>query len=153
MIQFACPSCQSQLQVPQDAIGKVARCPRCQSLHRVPAPPPASPDRGSDNKHTTDPNDPRLSQRSETDPRQHAVHYVLSEEERAKGFVRPVRRSYLHLTCRGATTMSLPLAESTARNPKLYNRSFCFKCGDYFPIGEFVWMEDDGTVTEERCGS
>jgi hypothetical protein len=106
-----------------------------------------------DHEHTTDPNDPRLYQRSDTDPRQRAVHYVLSEAERAKGFVRPVRQSYLHPGCSETTTMSLPIAESLARDPNFYKRMFCYKCGDYFPIGEFVWMEDDGTPTEERCGS
>jgi hypothetical protein len=49
--------------------------------------------------------------------------------------------------------MSLPIAESFARNPKLYQRTFCYKCGDYFPVGEFVWAENDGTVTGDQCGS
>ena len=31
---------------------------------------------------------------------------TLSEEERAKGFVRPVRRTYKHLTCGTTTTMA-----------------------------------------------
>lgn len=44
---------------------------------------------------TTDANDPRL-----VDPKpegQNEVYLVLSDEERAKGFVRPVRRSYQHV--------------------------------------------------------
>jgi hypothetical protein len=32
---------------------------------------------------------------------QHVDHWVLSAEERAKGFVRPVRRSYVHVGPRG----------------------------------------------------
>ncbi|MGE0451072.1 MAG: hypothetical protein AB7Q29_15980 [Vicinamibacterales bacterium] len=32
---------------------------------------------------------------------QHADHWVLSAEERAKGFIRPVRRSYVHVGIRG----------------------------------------------------
>lgn len=44
---------------------------------------------------TTDPNNPQLS---ETKPDGQNVSYlVLSDEERAKGFVRPVRRSYKHV--------------------------------------------------------
>lgn len=42
-------------------------------------------------------------------------YVVLSAEERAKGFVRPVRQSYVHQTCGGVTTMGLALAETYAR--------------------------------------
>lgn len=46
---------------------------------------------------TTDPNDPRLGHGADTGPgSQNAVYLVLSEAERAKGFVRPVRLSYRH---------------------------------------------------------
>jgi hypothetical protein len=47
---------------------------------------------------TTDPNDPRLGHGSDDSPRpQQAAYLVLSDEERAKGFVRPVRTSYRHV--------------------------------------------------------
>lgn len=48
---------------------------------------------------TTDPNDPRLQWgKEDAEPRpQNEVYLVLSEEERAKGFVRPVRRTYKHV--------------------------------------------------------
>lgn len=50
---------------------------------------------------TSDPNDPRLGKwtgNPEDKPTpQNDVYLVLSEEERAKGFVRPVRRSYRHV--------------------------------------------------------
>jgi len=48
---------------------------------------------------TTDPNDPGLRHGGpDTTPvPQNKVYLVLSEEERAKGFVRPVRRSYVHI--------------------------------------------------------
>ena len=36
-------------------------------------------------------------------------YVVLSEAERAKGFVRPVRRAYRHTTCGAVTTMGLAL--------------------------------------------
>lgn len=43
---------------------------------------------------TTNPNDPGLK---EVEPSgMNKTYLVLSEEERAKGFVRPVRRSYVH---------------------------------------------------------
>lgn len=47
---------------------------------------------------TTDPNDPRLGHGVDKEPvPQNEVYLVLSEEERAKGFVRPVRNSYIHV--------------------------------------------------------
>ena len=42
---------------------------------------------------TTDPADPRLGR---GDP-QHEAYLILSDEERAKGFVRPLRRAYRHV--------------------------------------------------------
>lgn len=78
-------------------------------------------------------------------------YIVLAEEERAKGFVRPVRHSYKHLKCGGVTTMGQTLAETYARDPKFYNGTFCCYCGTHFPVGEkgeFVW---DGT--NEKVGT
>lgn len=46
----------------------------------------------------TDPNDPRLGHGVDSEPtKQNAAYLVLSAEERAKGYVRPVRRSYVHV--------------------------------------------------------
>lgn len=46
----------------------------------------------------TDPHDPRLTHGIDSTPRaQSTVYLVLSEEERAKGFVRPLRRAYVHV--------------------------------------------------------
>jgi len=73
-------------------------------------------------------------------------YVVLSVEERAKGFVRPVRRSYVHLKCGGLTTMSLPLAETYARQPDFYSGTFCVGCGAHFPLGEFRWEGIDEVV-------
>lgn len=66
-------------------------------------------------------------------------YVVLSAEERAKGFVRPVRRSYLHAKCGTVTTMGQSLAETYARDPKFYSGTFCVHCGTHFPVAEFVW--------------
>lgn len=46
---------------------------------------------------TTDPNDPKLKEGQKNETGQHEIYLVLSEEERAKGFVRPVRNSYVHV--------------------------------------------------------
>ena len=79
-------------------------------------------------------------------------YVVLSAAERAKGFVKPVRRSYVHLKCGVLTTMGQTLAETYARDPGFYSGTFCCGCGTHFtfgqPDGDFVW---DGT--DERLGS
>ena len=68
---------------------------------------------------------------------------VLSEAERAKGFVRPVRTQYVHLTCGKVTTMGLALAETYARDPGFYSGTYCATCRDHFPVGkegQFAWL-------------
>ena len=78
-------------------------------------------------------------------------YIVLSDEERAKGFVRPVRRSYVHEKCGVLTTMGQAIAETYARNPAFYGATFCCGCRSHFPVGaegEFVW---DGTA--EKVGT
>jgi hypothetical protein len=75
-------------------------------------------------------------------------YVVLTEEERAKGFVRPVRQVYLHKPCGTTTRMGLSIAETYARDPKFYSGTFCVCCGQHYPLDEFVW---DGT--DEQVGS
>ena len=78
-------------------------------------------------------------------------YVVLSESERAKGFVRPVRASYMHLTCGATTTMGDALAETYARDPYFYSGTFCATCRAHFPVGEggeFVWAG-----TQEKVGT
>ena len=75
-------------------------------------------------------------------------YIVLSEEERAKGFVRPVRAVYTHLTCGTETRMGSAIAETYARDPKFYSGTFCAGCRKHFPLTEFVWKG-----TNEQVGS
>lgn len=74
-------------------------------------------------------------------------YVVLSAEERARGFVQPVRHTYVHQKCGVATTMGRALAETYARDPKFYSGTFCCGCGRHFtfgqPDGDFFW--DDGS--------
>ncbi len=73
-------------------------------------------------------------------------YVILTAAERAKGFVEPVRRTYLHLKCGSTTTMGTALAETYARDPAFYSGTFCCACSNHFPVGEageFVW---DGTT-------
>lgn len=149
--------------------------------------------------------DPEEARNSGTRPDgQHEKYVVLSEEERAKGFVRPLRTSYQHVGapgprfelvdlteeqkennegagyvkyepypedeapalgrywtqeqldavgkgCGTVTTMALEIAETYAREPRFYGRTFCAGCREHLPVGrdgEFVW-----TGTDERVGS
>ncbi len=78
-------------------------------------------------------------------------YVVLAEEERAKGFVRPVRRSYVHQRCGVETRMSQTIAETYARDPTFYSGTFCVECRAHFPVGadgEFVW-----SGTNEKVGT
>lgn len=101
---------------------------------------------------------------------QHGAYWVLSEAERAKGFVRPVRDAYVHVghfakftqanpsyavllsvgadACGAQTKMSRDIAETYAANPAFYGNTFCVSCRKHLPVEEFVW---EGTT--ERVGS
>lgn len=104
---------------------------------------------------TSDPNDPRLTHGIDTEPAPQAPAYlVLSDEERTKGFVRPVRRSYQHLACGSITTMGQSIAETYARQPDFYGATYCVSCGKHLAVGEhgeFVWVEN-GEPTDLKVG-
>ncbi len=123
---------------------------------------------GKEKGNTTDRHDPRLGHGSDDTPREQSdVYLVLSEEERAKGFVRPVRRSYVHRFmldgselpvviisakemggCGALTTMGLALAETYAADPNFYGATYCTGCMMHRPVSEFYWDK-----TNERVGS
>lgn len=79
---------------------------------------------------------------------QQKAYIVLTGEERAKGFVRPVRYKYVHEKCGVVTRMAQSIAETYARDPKFYDGTFCVGCRTHLPLDEFVW---DGTT--EKVGS
>jgi hypothetical protein len=96
---------------------------------------------------TTDPKDPRLTHGTDSEPVPQAeVYLVLSQEERAKGFVRPYRDEYKHLTCGSVTTMAVALSETYARNPKFYGATYCVACRMHRPVAEFTWVADGQVV-------
>ena len=69
-------------------------------------------------------------------------YVVLSDEERDKGFIRPIRNKYIHLRCGAETVMGQSIAETYARDPNFYSGTYCVGCKSHFPIGEngeFVW--------------
>lgn len=86
---------------------------------------------------TSDPNDPRLSRGgADTEPvPQAAAYLVLSDEERAKGFVRPVRDKYLHVGIAGPTH---ELRDLTAEEHERYDR---------YGYAKFEAYQGDGDVT------
>jgi len=96
---------------------------------------------------TEDRNDAGLSEIKENG--QQESYLILSEEEKAKGFIRPVRESYIHKKCGGLTTMHLNIAETYARDPFFYGGTFCSICGTHFDLvkdGErqFTWEDRSG---------
>ena len=154
------------------------------------------PQPGRENLGAPQPIDPKTGQ--------HGAYWILTEEERAKGFVRPVRRSYKHTglqpthptreltaeeherydklgyvvyeeypedsegsltgrfwtqarldksACGTVTTMGLSLAETYARDPSFYGATFCCECRAHLPVGEFVWIANDGKETDEKVGT
>lgn len=103
---------------------------------------------------TDDPNDPRLTRGADDTPVPQAPAYlVLSEAERAKGFVRPVRRTYVHDrvggdfgACGATTTMGYGIAETYAREPGFYGSTYCVGCRMHRPVAEFAWTADGTRV-------
>jgi hypothetical protein len=104
---------------------------------------------------TTDPTTPCLH---ETRPDgQNKCYLVLSDQELAKGFVRPVRYAYRHIACGCTTTMGEKLSETYARDPKFYGATFCVMCGSHFPLvtpegRQFEWIVNgvpDGSFVGE----
>lgn len=99
---------------------------------------------------TTDPNDPGI--RIALANGQQSTYLVLSDEERAKGFVRPVRRFYNHVGCRpkGPTR---PLSEEEQKEYAKYGY-VCFEPygADREPLTGRYWTAAQlasgcGTVT------
>ena len=84
---------------------------------------------------TTDPKDKRLGRGVDKEevPQQEA-YLVLSDEEKAKGFVRPVRDTYKHTVCGFTTTMNISIAETYARDPKFYGSTYCMGCRKHLPV-------------------
>jgi hypothetical protein len=113
---------------------------------------------------TDDPTTPGLKRGADDVPvPQNDVYLVLSTEERAKGFVQPVRTSYRHIGrlqqletddgrpshqvrvggCGAVTTMGPAIAETYARDPWFYGGTFCVTCSKHRPLDEFIWLDGE----------
>lgn len=97
---------------------------------------------------TTDRNEPLLN---ETDSSgQNKAYLVLSEEERQKGFVRPVRNSYTHV----GKSPKYPLRDLTEDEQKQYAQFGYVKYEEYpeelKPLSGRFWTRKD---LNGRCGT
>ena len=104
---------------------------------------------------TTDPNDPRLGHGVDNTPRpQQDVYLVLSEEERAKGFVRPVRSSYRHVGIPGPIH---PLRDLTDDEKARFNFTNYVKFEPYpeseLPITGRFWTQAQIDSVGKGCGT
>ena len=91
---------------------------------------------------TSDPSDPDLTHGSDTEPVPQAKKYLVLGEP--GGYVRPVRRTYLHEPCGTTTTMSEAIARTYAADPGFYGSTYCVHCRMHKPVGaagEFVWVD------------
>jgi len=94
---------------------------------------------------TTDPNDPNLGHGFDEKPvSQNKIYLVMTQEEIDKGYVKPFRKSYKHLSCGCITTMNDAIAATYARDPYFYGSTYCCSCQKHRPLIEFVWMPDGG---------
>ena len=78
---------------------------------------------------------------------QHERHPTQLDGE----YVAPIRNQYLHDTCGALTCCGDSIAETYAKHPNYYGRTFCTRCRDYFPVSEFTW-EPDGVRLGEIGG-
>lgn len=99
---------------------------------------------------TSDRNDPRINQ-TKGPGEQNEAYIVLSPEDRAKGFIRPLRSSYIHMgpkdgprACETMTTMnSQAIVETYARDPKFYGSTWCCQCRRHISVSEFRWLDGE----------
>jgi hypothetical protein len=103
---------------------------------------------------TTDPNDPRLGHGVDAEPRaQHEVYLVLSEEERAKGFVRPYRDTYVHV---GPVGPAHPLRDLTDEERAQFSPYGYVKFEPYpaseAPLTGRFWTQAQLDAVGKGCG-
>ena len=104
---------------------------------------------------TTDPTDPRLTHGVDDKPVPQAeVYLVLSEEERAKGFVRPLRRSYIHVGPRGPHPDSIMrdlTPEEIEREDGYYPVKFEEYAEHRYPVIGKYWTQEDLDSIDSGC--
>lgn len=99
---------------------------------------------------TINPDDPRLTRSVDKEPTKMAeVYLVLSEEERSKGFVRPVRHTYIHTGIRP----EYPLRDLDEDEKARYYRYGYIKYEEYpasHSLAGRYWTKE---MLESGCGT
>lgn len=104
---------------------------------------------------TTNPEDPRLGWgQDETPTEQNEVYLILSEEERAKGFIRPVRMAYVHI---GKPRPKYPLRDLTDAEKEHHEGQGYVKFEEYPEserpkLGKY-WTQAQLDSIENGCGT
>ena len=140
----------------------ICECPKCGRQHRrlgtppqavaAPAAPPSPVDRS---QRTLVDGRPVTSDHTEIKPNgQQKDYVVLSAEERAKGFVRPVRLSYQHV---GIPGPAHPLRDLTDEEQERYKQLGYVKFEEYPPelrpmTGRF-WTQAELDKIGKGCGT
>lgn len=103
---------------------------------------------------TDDPNDPRIKRGQADTERvpQNEVYLVLSEAERAKGYVRPLRHSYVHV---GRPGPRFPLRDLTPEEIERHGAEYVkyeeYPESEYPHLGRF-WSQADFDAMK-GCGA
>lgn len=114
----------------------------------------------NENRTTTDglPPDPGMEHAPAPKPigpnGQHTAYWILSEEERSKGFIRPLRHSYTHV---GKEGPKYPLRDLTPEEETRY-KDFKYIKYEEYPKGESsvvgrFWTQADLDRVGNGCGS
>jgi hypothetical protein len=106
---------------------------------------------------TDDPKDPRLKRGIDDKPGpQNDTYLVLSEAERAKGFIRPVRERYVH---KGRPGPKLGLRDLTEEEHKRYDQFGYVKFESYgdpndpkLSVTGRFWTQRELDTIENGCG-
>lgn len=100
---------------------------------------------------TTDRNNPDLKYGVDDKPvEQNKAYLVLSEEELSKGYLKPFRTSYRHLTCDTVTTMPERISATYARDPWFYGATYCCNCAMHRSLNEFIWQPDGESMSPSK---
>lgn len=100
---------------------------------------------------TTDGNDPELHE--DRGDGQNKKYIVLSDEERAKGFVRPVRNGYIHV---GMPEPKTPLRYLTTKEAEEF-KQYGYVAYEEYPAGSSslgrYWTEAEIASVGKGCGT
>ncbi len=97
---------------------------------------------------TTDRNDPKLKEGQKNETGQHEIYLVLSEEERAKGFVRPYHDSYIHVGKKLEIKGTIVSLESELENMSDWAKGYYTKENGYGGFLKYSKSDNSAVVGE-----